>query len=197
MNPVAYPQNAYLGNVGIGTTSPFGRLVIVASSTTAIPYFLVASSTNNVTNQTGPQPEFNIFEIASSGSAGFGTTTPVGAVDVNGSLYSESASSTLFTYDFCSMNNMTYFQATSTNSVPRFNNANMCLGKGITFVIRSPSSGVVGSTTLTAGTNSGPVVWAGQVYPGNSVANNTTDTFVCISMATSTTYIGCEGGGTW
>ncbi len=132
-----------------------------------------------------------------AGSVGVGTSTPVATVDVNGGLYSEMASSTLFTYDFCTSSNNITYNATSTSALVKFTNANNCTGKSVIFNVVAPVSGNIGSTTFSGGSGSGSIVWDGAISPGNSVINSTTDRFVFTSSATSTYYIQADLSGTF
>src|SRR3989344_6715210 len=64
------------GNVGIGTTTPWGKLAVSTASQQdgSIPLFTVASTTNS-----------SIFTVLSSGNVGIQTSNPNVALDVRGS----------------------------------------------------------------------------------------------------------------
>ena len=82
LDPSLYPQDAYIANLGIGTTSPIARLSIVASSTTSIPFFLISSSTNGMANFVGTVPQQTVFGVFANGRVGIGTTTPISPLQV-------------------------------------------------------------------------------------------------------------------
>lgn len=69
LDPVSYPTQRSMANLGIGSTSPFGRLTIVASSTNVVPYILVASSTNGTAGSSGTLRQQTLFQITPSGIA--------------------------------------------------------------------------------------------------------------------------------
>ena len=58
------------GGLGIGTTTPFAKLSVVASSTNPRPKFIIASSTNSAATQD------TVFIVGSNGRVGIGTSTP-------------------------------------------------------------------------------------------------------------------------
>jgi len=64
------------GNLGIGSTSPYARLTVVASSTRSTPYFHIASTTNTEAVQG------SVFTVAGNGNVGIGTTTPTGKFSI-------------------------------------------------------------------------------------------------------------------
>lgn len=63
-----FPGNAYQANLGIGSSTPFGRLTISASSTSAVPYILVASTTNCIVGSTCVNSQ-TIFQLTNTGIA--------------------------------------------------------------------------------------------------------------------------------
>lgn len=58
------------GGLGIGTTTPYAKLSVVASSTNSRPKFIIASSTNSAATQD------TVFIVGSNGRVGIGTSTP-------------------------------------------------------------------------------------------------------------------------
>jgi|GEM_PF-4183501 hypothetical protein len=63
---------AVTGNLGIGTTTPWGRLSVLAADNSSAPQFVVASSTATA-----------LF-VGANGNVGIGTTTPTGILTVAG-----------------------------------------------------------------------------------------------------------------
>ena len=84
------------GNLGIGSTSPYAKLTVVASSTRSTPYFHIASTTNTEAVQG------SVFTVAGNGNVGIGTTSPYAKLSVVGQTVSE------------------YFTATSTTATSTF-----------------------------------------------------------------------------
>ena len=72
-NPALFPGDAYQANLGLGTTTPYARLSILASSTSQIPYLEIASTTNGTPNNPGYQSP--IFVVANNGYVLVGTST--------------------------------------------------------------------------------------------------------------------------
>ena len=147
-----------------------------ATSSPTVGYIIASSTTATSTFASG---------------IGIGTTTPIGALDVEGGIYSEMASTTAFSYDFSTMNNIQNWSATSTNATISFTNINKVLGKCVEFNVIAPPSGIIGSTTFSS------VIWNGGIGPGNSVVNGTTDVFAFCDMATSSNFIAGSLVGTF
>ncbi len=198
------------GGTGTSTVPAYGKM-LVGNGT---GYDLVATSSLGISGGGSATPagstgyvQFNTANALNADAKlfwdntnkwlGVGTSTPVATVDVNGGLYSEMASSTLFTYDFCTSSNNITYNATSTSALVKFTNANKCTGKSVIFNVVAPVSGNIGSTTFSGGSGSGSIVWDGAINPGNSVINSTTDRFVFTSSATSTYYIQADLSGTF
>ena len=163
------------GGLGIGTTSPYAKLSIVASSTINYPYLHIASSTNSgATQQT-------VFTINNRGLVGIGTSTPVMSLDVYGGISSEQqnlATTTSMSIDFCTgLWNTNILGVGSSNIAVTFTNANRCPGYMPSITVQNPNAGVIGSTTFAAGSNAGYIVWAEGSFPGNSVVNGGIDDF--------------------
>lgn len=163
------------GGLGIGTTSPYAKLSIVASSTINYPYLHIASSTNSgATQQT-------VFTINNRGLVGVGTSTPVIALDVYGGISSEQqnlATSTSMSLDFCTgLWNTNILGVSSSNIAVTFTNANRCPGYMPSITVQNPNAGTIGSTTFAAGSNSGYITWAEGSFPGNSVVLGGFDDF--------------------
>lgn len=191
--------------LGINKTAPTERLHISgqnagsASASTSIyteqPAASVSARNKLVTGVTnGTDPYFaietrqtdapnNIVErlrITGGGNVGIGTTTPIVAMDVYGGILSEqkSLSTSSPTYNFCTdLNNANVFGVGSSNSAVTFTYANKCPGYMIRFKVQNPTSGVIGSTTYSAGTDSGYIWWDEGTFPGNSVVNGGVDEF--------------------
>ncbi len=190
------------GGTGTSTVPAYGKM-LVGNGT---GYDLVATSSLGISGGGSATPagstgyvQFNTANALNADAKlfwdntnkwlGVGTSTPVATVDVNGGLYSEMASSTLFTYDFCTSSNNITFNATSTSALVKFTNANKCTGKSIIFNVVAPASGNIGSTTFSNGTNTGWLDWGGSLFMGTTVVNSLVDQFVFISSATGTPYI--------
>src|SRR5207249_3619854 len=79
---LVFSEVDYRGNLGIGTTSPWARLSVVATSTNSnLPLFIVSTTTGTATS-TG-------LIVTSQGQVGVGTTTPSSpfGLSVSGGLY--------------------------------------------------------------------------------------------------------------
>jgi hypothetical protein len=83
LDPVIFPNDQYLANLGIGTTSPIARLSIVASSTAGLPFILLASSTNATSATVGSVPQQTVFVVNNLGRVGVGLRVPTAKVHVN------------------------------------------------------------------------------------------------------------------
>ena len=70
--------NTASGGLGIGTTSPWARLAIAASSTATFPYFVVAQHINGVYTNASP-----VFMVHQNENTGIATGTPWGRLSVN------------------------------------------------------------------------------------------------------------------
>jgi hypothetical protein len=66
------------GNVGVGTTTPWGNLSIAALSGNTAPLFTISTSTASATS--------TALLIDSNGNVGIGTSSPTTALQVNGSI---------------------------------------------------------------------------------------------------------------
>lgn len=77
-----------VGNVGIGTTSPFAKLSVHGTSGGS-PLFLIASSTGGTATTTH-------FTVLSNGNVGIGTTTPGSTLSVQGASSDASNAPTAF-----------------------------------------------------------------------------------------------------
>ena len=179
--------NTSLAKVGLGATSTPSRQLSVAGTSDLGTNALAGTFTATTTTGTS----------TFAGAVGIGTTTPIGKVDLNGSFYVETASTTVWSYDFCTMNNSQVWNATSTNSTINFINASNCVGKSVVFFVVTPNSGTIGSTTFSGSTGSGPVTWDGGVNPGSSIVWGTTDRFLFTSISSSTPYISADLTGTF
>ncbi len=71
--------NALNAGLGIGTTSPFARLGISASSTAGYPYLVIASTTNGLSGANS-----GVFVVNNNGNVGVGTTSPGSLFSVQG-----------------------------------------------------------------------------------------------------------------
>lgn len=69
VDPSVYPNNVGFANLGLGSTTPNGRLVITSPSNSGIPFFLVASSTGGTNSTVGTLPQQTIFQITANGIA--------------------------------------------------------------------------------------------------------------------------------
>ena len=72
------------GNVGIGTTSPWGKLAVNQFNGGLAPLFVIASSTGSSATST-------LFLINSNGNVGIGTTNPGAKLEVTGSIWQEAS----------------------------------------------------------------------------------------------------------
>lgn len=125
-------------------------------------------------------------------SLAIGTTTSNSKLEVNGSAHVELqrlSTSTSMTVDFCVTNNMAVMGVGSSNIAFSWTNANRCPGKAILLSNYTPLTGLIGTTTFSGGTNSGTLIWDGNLNPGSSVVNGTTDDLCFVSTATTTSYI--------
>lgn len=123
---------------------------------------------------------------------GVGTSTPIGNVDIKGSIYVENdnpATSTSMSFDFSTMSNIKTLLISSSNVTVTLTNASLVNGKCVLFNIVAPATGLIGTTTFSSGTGSGSIVYAGGVDPGSSILNGSTDRKVFCSTASSTNYI--------
>jgi hypothetical protein len=169
---------------------------------------LAAWTSSSALTATGT-PTFDAFTATSTiatstvaGSLAIGTSTANSMLEVNGGFHIEEqvlTTSTSMTIDFCSKNtsNRLRMGVGTSNITVTFTNANLCPGKGIVLTNYAPLSGLIGSTTFSGGSGSGNVIWNGNVNPGNSVVNASTDRFLFISTATTTSYIAADLTGTF
>lgn len=178
------------------TTNAYGLLI--GSSTPSIMFN--ASTTNTyglgVFAAGGAVRNFAAFF---KGLVGFGTTTPNSTVEINGGFHVEEVATSSVTIDFCDSgtNNILSTTTGAGNTTITFTNANKCPGKGIVLHINAPASGVVGSTTFSGGSGSGPIIWDGNINPGNSVLNSSQDRFLFTSTSTSSPFITADLTGTF
>ena len=63
------------GNIGVSTTTPWGKLSVTQTGTADAPAFIVEDSAS---------PDTTPFIIDQTGAVGIGTSTPAAALDVNG-----------------------------------------------------------------------------------------------------------------
>lgn len=168
------------GFVGIGTTSPYTALSVAGSGGVVAESFTATSTTATST-------------ILGSLNIGVATSTgPRSTLYIGGSAYVETqtlATSTSMSLDFCTTRNNAVMGVGTDNITFTWTNANLCPGKSILLSNYAPLTGLIGTTTFSGGSNSGPVIWSGGVNPGSSVVNGTTDDFCFVSSATSTSYI--------
>ena len=68
-----------LGNVGIGTTTPWGKLSVAALSSNTAPLFIISTSTASATS--------TAFYINQNGLVGIGSSSPATQLSVSGSGY--------------------------------------------------------------------------------------------------------------
>lgn len=177
-------QIATAGINQTGGASGITRGIWIEPTVTAAADFRaleITPNTGHAIYQTGASA-LNYF----AGNVGIGTTTPVGALDVNGGIYSESktpATSTSMTIDFSTANNEQIIKVGSANITVTFSNASSVVGKRVVVDVVAPISGTIGSTTFSG------VVWGGGLSPGNSIINGSMDRFVFTSSASSTNFI--------
>jgi hypothetical protein len=87
---IASASNTGDAAVGIGTTSPWAKLAVSASSTYPFPDFVIASTTNGAS---GGAPA---LIVANNGNMGLGTTTPGSILSVNGVANFTTATSSFY-----------------------------------------------------------------------------------------------------
>ncbi len=75
------------GNVGVGTTSPYAKLTVQATTSSSAPLFVVASSTAGTATSTA-------FIIDAFGKVGVGTTSPYAKLSVAGETVSRNFTAT-------------------------------------------------------------------------------------------------------
>lgn len=185
--------NTASGGLGIGTTTPTARLSLAASSTATFDYMNVYQHVNGVT--TG----IPVFNVNKNEGVGIATGTPITKLDVSGGIYSEqkTLATSSPTYDFCTeLNNTNVAGVGSSNLAITLTNANKCPGYSPSIMVSNPQSGVIGSTTFSAGTNSGYIWWDEGTFPGNSVVNGGVDEFCfkAVKPVASTTLIYISAG---
>lgn len=83
LDPTQFPNDRYLANLGIGTTSPIARLSIVASSTAGLSFFLLSSSTNATQSTVGTVAQQTVFVVNNLGHTGIGLRVPTTRLHVN------------------------------------------------------------------------------------------------------------------
>jgi hypothetical protein len=168
-------------NVGIASTTPWGRLSINPNGISG-PAFVIGSSTGTK------------LIVDNGGKVGIGTTTPVSTLDVRGSFHVEEqniATSTSMSVDFCSSDTSNLLRGgpSSSNITFTWTNYSTCPGKSIIVVWYNPSSGLIGSTTFTAA----KLHWNGYIDPGSNVNLGGIDKFVFTSSnGSSTPYIDAD-----
>jgi len=69
----------FAGSVGIGTTSPWGKLSVANSSLSALPAFVVSTSTASATS--------TAFIVGANGNVGIGSTTPNYALSISNTMF--------------------------------------------------------------------------------------------------------------
>jgi len=100
------PTTNTTGNVGIGTTTPWGRLSVTGPDTSATtPAFVAADSNNN--------PLFNIMD---NGNVGIGTNTPGSTLDVAGLLKAETSATSTLVAQFGYNNTKSVYVTTGSDS---------------------------------------------------------------------------------
>lgn len=191
------------GNVGIGTTSPWGLLSLAATTTGATnPMFLVSTSTATATS--------TAFIIDSNGKMGIGTTTPSqqlsvqGNVLVHGQITSDSewipeivgpgpgvATSTAMTIDWNTGKSF-QLQLGNTNVTVAF--TNILPGKTIIVYTVNSYNAPVASTTFT-GTN---IIWTDvHIQPLSTTLTGWTDAWVCVGHNATSTSVGAYAECKW
>lgn len=138
-------ENSRGGNLGIGTTSPYAKLTVVASSTRSTPYFHIASTTNTEATQG------TVFTVAGNGNVGIGSTTPWAQLSVNPNGISDPA--------------FAIGSSTKTNFVVT-NAGNVGIGKAVPTSALDVVGGVTVAGNVTAGDFRG-AFWNGSATAGS------------------------------
>lgn len=188
-----FPGNAYQANLGIGSSTPFARLTISASSTSAVPYILVASTTNCIVGAPCANSQ-TIFTLNNNGNVGIGTSSPSENLTVNGGILgteNKQATSTSMTVNF-SNTNQTLIQNGASNLTVTL--TGLLAGQAERVVICNPASAAGTVTWATSPANE--LLWPGGSPPTQTTTANKCDVYTfTVTQATSTTSGGIEALG--
>jgi hypothetical protein len=172
------------GNVGIGTTSPWGKLAVSQFNGGLSPLFTVASSTGSSATST-------LFLINSNGNVGIGTTSPATKkLSINGGIYATEAS--IFGSD------VQVYGALNVDGNFSVNTTYLTVDSATGNIYTAGGLGV-GVSTTTAGVleTSGMGYFGGAIYAGGSFATagslSADGSLTVAGTATSTGNMGTGG----
>lgn len=172
-------------SIGLGTTTPYAQLSILATSTTGIgaptTLFAIASTSQGTATST-------LFSVLNNGNVGIGTSTPTNMLSIGttGSTYGSIvatenpvATSTAITIDW-KKGNSQLIQLGGAATAVGFNNASTS-GQTLKLMVCNPGS-TAGALTFTQG-----IHWAGGTKPTQTSTANQCDLWsFIISQGTST-----------
>lgn len=186
------------GNGGSGTitgTGIAGMMTAFSSASNLIPTSTIMAERIIATSTTATSTFLGSMTIGTATS-----TQPQSTLYIGGSSYTEPqvlATSTLMSLDFCTTKNIAVMGVGPANITFTWVNANLCPGKTVILSNYAPRTGLIGSTTFAGTAATGPVIWDGNINPGNSVINGSMDRFIFTSSATTTSFIEADLTGTF